>query len=137
MQVERRLLRVDRCILHWDISALNKTSSNAVRDSLNEFLLSRLLCIVDTKDVFLLRRCFKNFLYHASQIFDVNGWNIIFTLTDNREFLWVLFPGALKMMIKDGLTKTIKDTGRDHISLHSLFLELEDQIFYFFNLGVL
>ena len=137
MQIQWCWLGVDRCVLHWDISTLNKTSSNAVRDSLNEFLLSRLLCIVDTKDVFLLRRGFKNFLNHASQIFDVDSWNIILTLTYNREPLRVLLPGAFKMMVEDGLTKTVKDTSGDDISLHSLFLELKDQIFYFLDLSIL
>ena len=71
-------------VLHWDISALNKSSPDSVRDSLDEFLLSGLLSIVDTKDIFPLRRGFKDFLDHASQIFDVNCRNIILTLTNNR-----------------------------------------------------
>ena len=41
----------------------------------------------------------------------MNGWDIILTLTDNRKFLRVLLPGALKMMVEDGLAETVKDTG--------------------------
>ena len=67
----------------------------------------------------------------------MNGWDIILTLTDNREFLRVLLPGTLKMMVEDGLAETVKDTGRDHKSLHSFFPEFKDQIFYFLDLGVL
>ena len=110
MQVERSLLGMDISVLKRDVIWLYQASTDTVRDSLDKFLLSGLLSIIDTEDVLLFRGCLEDFLHHTCKIFHVDSWHVVLTLANDWQFLWVLFPCTLKMVIENGLTKSIKHT---------------------------
>ena len=82
MQVERGLLGVHSGILEGDVVGLDQACADAVRDGLDQLPLCRLLSVVDTKDVLLLRRGLKDLLDHASKVLHVNGGEVVLAFAD-------------------------------------------------------
>ena len=137
VQVKRGLLWMHGCVLHGDINRFDKACANTIRDGLNQLLLGRSLSIIDTKDVLGLRWRLKDFLNHPGQILHVDRRHEVLALAHDGQFLWILLPRSLEMVVEDGFTKTVKNAGRDDEGPDPLFLEVENPIFNLLNLSVL
>ena len=48
----------------------------------------------------------------------------VLTLTNDRQFLRVLLPRTLKVVVENGLTKSVEDSGRDNVGLNALLFEV-------------
>lgn len=101
---------MDRGPFEWNIDRLDQSSTDAIRNGLNELLLSGSLRVVDTEDVLLLRGRLVDLLHHASQVFDVDSRHEVLAFADNGQLLRVLLPRPLEVVVEDGLSKTVKDT---------------------------
>ena len=100
-----------RQVLKRNVTGLDQSGSNSVRDGLDELALGGSLGVVDTEDVLLLGRRLKDLLDHAGQVFNVNRGNKVLALTNDWELDRVLLPCSLKVVVEDGLTKSVEDTG--------------------------
>ena len=115
MQVERSLLRVHGQVLKGNVTRLNQSCADAVRDGLDQFALSWTLRVVDAEDVLLLGGRLEDFFNHASQVFHVDRWDEVLTLSNYGKLKWILFPSHLEVMVENGLTKSIENTCRDNV----------------------
>ena len=97
--------------LNWNVDLFSQAGANAVTDCLDQVLLGRLLCVVDTKDVLSLGWGFMNFFDHAGQVSDVDGRHKVVAFSDDWKTLWFLEPGLLEVTIEDFFALTIEDTG--------------------------
>ena len=112
-------------VLKGNVNWLDQTSANSIRDGLDKFFLGRSFCVVDTEDILLVGRWrLEYFFNHTSQIFHMNSRYEVLTLTNDRQFLRVLLPRTLKVVVENGLTKSVEDSGRDNVGLNALFFEV-------------
>lgn len=117
----------------WDVDLFSKSSSNSLRNGLNETSLSWHWGVVNTKNVLSLRLSFHNFLDHASKISNMDGGNVVFTFTTNWKSCGVLKPCLFEVTVKDSLSLSIKNTSRDNISSESRSLSFKNKVFNFLN----
>ena len=94
-----------------------------------------LLVVVDGEDVLPVWLLLEDCLDHSSEVGHVDGWDAVVTIADVGEPDWILKPGFLDVLVEDGLSLAIEDTGRDDVGLDvsSLTLEVEDFIFNLFD----
>ena len=95
---------------------LNKTSSHAFRDGLDDSFLCRSLGLVNSEDVVLLRLIINNLLGHTSQVTNVNGWDEVLAIANDLELGWALHPGILEMGIESALTVAVADTTAKNVN---------------------
>ena len=65
----------------------------------------------------------------------MDGWDAVVTIANVGESDWILEPGFLDVLVEDGLSLAVEDTGGDDVGLHvvGLVLEIEDLVFDLFD----
>jgi hypothetical protein len=118
---------------HRNVNRLSKTGTNSIRDSLDQFSLSRLGSVVNSEDVPLLWLGLINLLDHSSQIDDVDSWDLVLSFSDVGQVGWLLEPSVLEVVVENSLSFTIKDTSRDNVSLEIWLVNADDFFFDFLD----